>query len=162
MHCNDAECAGDDEAVNPVYTTENVADLSFTLDSTGNPVISFYTYSTFDLHVVHCNDAACADGDDQAVSADVAGDVGDQSSVAVDGSGNPVVSYVDKTNGAVKVLHCGDANCASSVEVGGIAALSGMDSPTENGSGILVLVFTAVAAAIGLAGVALIGRRRVA
>jgi hypothetical protein len=102
---------------------------SLVLDSTGYPVISHYIASDAagaplgDLAVTHCNDPACAPGGDVTSTVDSAGDVGQFTSIALDSSGFPVVSYYDVTNTSLKVVHCNDVNCA-----GGNEAINTVDN----------------------------------
>jgi hypothetical protein len=102
------------------------------LDAAGNPVISYYANNNGDLKVAHCNDANCAGADESIVTVDSAENVGDYTSLVLDPSGNPVISYHDYTNGHVKVAHCNDANCAgddeSIVAVDGVGDLGGSSS----------------------------------
>jgi hypothetical protein len=85
---------------------------SLTLDASGYPVISYYNESAGDLRVVHCGDVTCTSGNTIA-SPDVNGNVGQHTSIVLDATGHPIVSYYSVTASALKILYCGDANCTA-------------------------------------------------
>jgi hypothetical protein len=116
-HCNDVDCAGGDESIVTVDSDGNVGNhTSLALDGAGNPVISYTDESNRDLKVAHCNDPSCAGGDESILSVDATGDVGWYTSLALDGAGNPVISYWDGSNSDLKLAHCNDPNCAGDDE----------------------------------------------
>jgi hypothetical protein len=114
VHCDDVDCAGD-ETGNMVHPDTGLGagtHTSLVLDGSGYPVISYYDYTQKDLKVTHCGSANCIPITGNRVSSpDSVGDVGQYTSLALDASGYPVVSYYDNTNQNLKVMHCNDVDC---------------------------------------------------
>jgi hypothetical protein len=116
-HCNDSNCADGGESIVAVDSGGNVGQYtSLALDAVGNPVISYYDVTNGDLKVAHCNDSNCADGGESIVAVDSGGNVGQFTSLVLDGLGRPVISYFDGSNTDLKLVHCNDADCAGGGE----------------------------------------------
>jgi hypothetical protein len=130
-HCNDADCAGSDESVNVVDSTNDRGEYSsLALDSLGQPIISYYDLTSQRLLLAHCNDADCAGGDDApggvlATTGELGQDIGRFSSLALDLFDEfPVIAYYNATAGDLKLVHCGNEGCTgtqTSVLVDGAA-----------------------------------------
>jgi len=85
---------------------------SLRLNSSGFPVISYYDATNKDLKVSVCTDATCSAGN-TLTTVDSTGDVGWYTSLALNSSGFPVISYSDNTNKDLKVSVCTDATCTT-------------------------------------------------
>jgi hypothetical protein len=167
LHCDDPKCSGDESAniTSPDTSGGEFWYTSLVLDGspTHNPVVSYYhRWPNYDLKVLHCDDPKCS-GDESAniSSPDTGGNVGAYTSLALDGSGYPVVSYWDGTNFDLKVLHCDNPKCAAAA-VGGIAELPGLagasaeeDAARAEGSGWSAGGYAALAGGVAAAAAAI-------
>ena len=76
---------------------------SLALDASGNPVISYFGGINGGLKLAHCNDPNCI-GSRTIIMVDSSGNnVGWHTSMALDASGQPVISYYDFPNGDLKL-----------------------------------------------------------
>ncbi|MEZ4867016.1 MAG: tandem-95 repeat protein [Caldilineaceae bacterium] len=110
LHCNDVNCAGDDESITSPATNDLGGRYSaIVLDDNGYPVVS-YMGSNDGLSLLHCNDANCAGGDESISLVDpniIAG----HTSIVLDGNGYPIISYYAFDQEDLRILHCNDVNC---------------------------------------------------
>jgi predicted regulator of Ras-like GTPase activity (Roadblock/LC7/MglB family) len=112
-HCGNAACNGG----NTITTVDSGyvgAHTSVTVGADGLAVISYYDVINNDLKVAHCGNAAC-NGGNTITTVDSGGNVGSYTSVTVGADGLPLISYYDLDNGDLKVAHCGNAACTSSI-----------------------------------------------
>jgi hypothetical protein len=98
---------------------------SLVLDSSGNPVISYYDVTNSALKLAKCGNATCSSGT-IIQYVDNGADVGQYTSLVLDGSGNPVISYYDVTNKDLKLAKCGNPSCTSGNTIQIVDNLDGM------------------------------------
>jgi len=115
IDCNDPACVS--ETVNVVSPGEGViSNISMVLDGVGRPVIAFQGFG-FDLRLTHCNDPACAGGDDAAHTVYTTPNQTPDVRLKLDVSGNPVIGFTDAAgSGTVMLVHCNDSACSGSNE----------------------------------------------
>ena len=147
LHCGNANCTSGNSITAPDSAgLVTGVQTSLALDASGFPVISYFDSNTNDLKVMHCNDANCAGGNESIASPDTAGVVGMYSSLALDSSGFPVVSYRKVDTGVLKVLRCFDADCVdyeiSPADWAGAGAIAGYSTSLAlDGSGNAVVAY---------------------
>ena len=112
--CNDARCAGEDEAINAVDTSNNVGQYaSIAIGTDGNPIIAYYDQTAGRPMVAACNDTRCAGGDETITPIANAGTGGSDTSIAIGANGMPIVAYFANTARDLVVVACADARCTA-------------------------------------------------
>jgi len=94
---------------------------SITIGTNGNPIISYWDQTNQDLKVAACKNPTCigATEADRSTNStiDSVGLVGAHTSTAIGTNGNPIISYLDDTNGDLKVAACNNPTCTGSTEL---------------------------------------------
>lgn len=95
----------------PDAAATGFTDPSVAMDANGFPVVAYFSQAADRLFIMHCNDPACAGGDESITSpVPQSGAHGDNPSLRLDSNGFPVVVYED-TDYTIRLLRCNDPNC---------------------------------------------------
>ncbi len=112
LHCGNASCTLSNTIVTPDVSSSNGVQSSVKLNSSGKPVVAYFDFTNSSLKILSCGNSVCNSGN-SITTADSVGDVGRYPSLRLDSNQKPVVSYLDLTNGKLKILHCGNTLCNS-------------------------------------------------
>ncbi|MFC7780343.1 hypothetical protein [Legionella taurinensis] len=112
LHCGNAACTAGNTMATPDMTGSNGVQSSIQLNNAGHPVVAYFDFTNSSLKIITCGNSACNAGN-TTVTVDSVADVGRYPSLKLDSNQKPVVSYLDATNGKLKVLHCGNTLCTS-------------------------------------------------
>ena len=113
LQCGDPYCLYGNSINSPDTDGDTGKFTSLALDINGNSVVGYMDNTNAgddDPMVLHCGSPDCGTANVIA-SPDSVGTSGDWTSLALDGIGNPVMSYRAFSN--LRILHCGDVNCTS-------------------------------------------------
>lgn len=111
------------------------------LDGGGSPVLVFADPGS--VYLLRCNDAACGGGDDAARRI---ASTAESPALALDDSGFPLITYFDRADDEIKLVHCNDPVCrddnehVASVSASG-AISSGFSDVVLDGAGNPVIAF---------------------
>jgi hypothetical protein len=123
--CNNPTCEALGEAPAATNTTIDSTGIvglytSITIGTNGNPIISYWDVTDFDLKVAACNNPTCtgATEGDRSTNAtiDSNGSVGTDTSITIGTNGNPIISYYDETNNDLKIAVCNNPTCTGIAE----------------------------------------------
>ena len=112
IHCTTVNCSANDA---PITLDSAVVSGWYTSIAIGTdtfPVISYTDINRVDLKLVHCTTVDCS-ANDTPITLDSVGDVGENTSIAIGTDGFPIISYRDRTNSNLKLVHCTTVDCSA-------------------------------------------------
>ena len=110
LHCTDSVCSNSTTAVLDFGSLVG-GYTAISIGPDGLAQISYYDFTNHALKFAHCGEATCRFGV-QVATVDATGNVGSGTSLTMGSDGLGLVSYVDRTNGYLKILHCASSMCA--------------------------------------------------
>jgi len=122
--CSDSTCVA--KAVVTVDSTGTVGVYpSLVLNGSDYPIISYFDSTNNHLKLVACGNTTCTSGN-TFKTVDSSPNNGTYSSIALNASGNPVISYREYTIGSLKLAICGNSTCTANNV---IKVMDGASSP---------------------------------
>lgn len=124
--CTNAACTG-----TAIHTTvDDSSSLvgfynSIAIPADGRPVISYYNVTAGSLKLARCANPDCSGvATINVVDVNPGIDVGEFNSIAIGSDGLPVISYREKSAGAVRVAKCSNVDCSA-------ASITTVDDPVN-------------------------------
>jgi hypothetical protein len=114
--CTTTDCT-ETATITTIDSTGDVGgDTSIAIGANGFPVISYYDATNGQLEVAACTTTNCTDTA-TITTIDSTGSVGRYTSIAIRDNGNPIISYYDITNSALKVAACTTTDCTETATI---------------------------------------------
>lgn len=108
--CGNAACNAGNTITTLATAPSGVLFTSMAIGTDGLPVIAYR--GGFALWVTHCGNVACTAGNvSAALDAPLNATAGQHPSIAIGSDGLPIISHHDSTNGALRIVKCGNAAC---------------------------------------------------
>jgi hypothetical protein len=129
-HCSNVVCSTATSTA--LDSTGNVGLFTaITIGRDGLGLISYYDATKGDLKVAHCANVVCSSATKATVDG-VNADVGWFTSITLGSDGLGLISYMDASNGDLKVAHCSNLSCSTAtsttIDTGGVQTNVGLYS----------------------------------
>jgi hypothetical protein len=110
--CTNARCTAHLPPRTVDSTGEVGSQLFLAIGSNGNPIISYLDSTpNYDLKIVACTTPTCSTNN-PPLTVDSGVESGRDSAIAIGVNGIPIISYLDGTNGDLKVVSCTTGSCS--------------------------------------------------
>jgi len=117
VHCRNISCSSFDTPIvleDANGSTTFIGDASIAIGMDGNPVVAYaITGTSNEIRFIHCPNVSCSPPDAfQTLDTSTV----DFPSIAIGNDNNPIVSYIGSSD-SLKVAHCANTTCTSTITV---------------------------------------------